>query len=58
MFFYFPVMISEEGLDKFIKLYEEKYAVRLEKQQAYDMFAKLITIVTFTNSTDNDLPDC
>lgn len=49
-------MISEEGLKRFIDLYEEKYAVKLERQQAYDLFARLIAIVKIVNSNDKDFP--
>ena len=43
-------MISEEGLQKFIDLYEKKYSVRLERQKAFNMFSKLINIVKIANS--------
>jgi hypothetical protein len=42
--------ISEEGLQKFIALYEKKYSVKLKKQEAFDMFLKLIHIVKIANS--------
>ena len=45
-------MISEEGLQNFIDLYEKKYAVKLERQQAYDMFAHLVAIVKMVNSKE------
>jgi len=45
-------MISEEGLQKFIDLYEKKYSVRLEKQDAFNMLLKLINIVKIANSKD------
>ena len=48
-------MISEEGLQKFIDLYEKKYSVRLKRQEAFDMFLKLIKVVKIANSdTHND----
>ncbi|MFA5061942.1 MAG: hypothetical protein WC526_02260 [Patescibacteria group bacterium] len=37
--------ISEEGLKKFIALYENKYGQRLERQEAFDAFFNLINIV-------------
>lgn len=51
-------MISEEGLQNFIELYEKKYAIRLERQQAYDMFTRLVSIVKIVNSKDNNFPIC
>ncbi len=47
-------MISEKGLQKFIDLYEKKYSVRLNRQEAFDMFLKLINVVKFANSPDLD----
>lgn len=41
-------MVSEQGLQKFIDLYENKYSVKLSKQQAFDNFSKLIRIVKIT----------
>ena len=29
-------MISDQGLDKFIKLYEQKYAIKLDREKAFD----------------------
>jgi hypothetical protein len=46
------MIISEEGLQKFIGLYEKKYSVKLERQEAFDMFLKLINIVKLANSPD------
>jgi len=46
-------MISEEGLQKFINLYEKKYSVKLDKQEAFDMFLKLINLVKIVNSSNN-----
>lgn len=51
-------MITEEGLRNFIDLYEKKYGVKLERQQAYDMFDRLVNIVKIVNSKDNDFPLC
>lgn len=38
-------MISEQGLKKFIELYENKYSVKLADQEASDMFSKLIQAI-------------
>lgn len=38
-------MISDTGLDKFIKLYEEKYSVKLKRQDALNLYIKLIRAV-------------
>ncbi len=38
-------MISEEGLQKFMALYERKYGVHLEHQEAFEAFSRLIKIV-------------
>jgi len=43
-------MISEEGLQKFIDLYEKKYGVKLDRQEAFDMFLKLVNIIKLANS--------
>lgn len=48
--------ISDEGLQKFIDLYEKKYSVRLDRQVAFDMFLKLISVVKIANSSAT-LPD-
>ena len=45
-------MVSEEGLQKFIELYEKKYSVKLDRQLAFDMFLKLINIIKIANSPD------
>lgn len=38
-------MITNEWLDKFIKLYEDKYFKKLEKQEALDLFSWIINLV-------------
>jgi len=38
-------MISEQGLDKFIKLYEQKYSVKLKRQEALNLYIKLLRTV-------------
>jgi len=43
-------MISEEGLQKFIKAYEQEYSVRLTRQEAFNMFSKLINLVKIAYS--------
>lgn len=40
-------MISEARLDKFIKLYKEKNGVELNRQEAFNLFFKLINLVKF-----------
>ena len=45
-------MISDEGLQKFIDLYKKKYSVRLSRQEAFEMFSKLIKIVQIANYDD------
>jgi len=42
-------MLSEDGLKKFIDLYEKKYFVKLKKQEAFNMFSKLVNIVRLAN---------
>jgi len=42
-------MVSEDGLKKFIDLYEKKYSVRLNRQEAFDMFSQLIRMVKIAN---------
>ena len=42
--------ISEEGLKKFIDLYEKKYSVKLNRQKAFDMFLRLMNVVKIANS--------
>jgi len=41
-------MANDERLDKFINLYKEKYGVELNRQQAFNLFFKLINLVKFT----------
>ena len=38
-------MISEQGLQEFMELYERKYGILLPRQEAFDMFSKLVRIV-------------
>jgi len=47
-------MISEEGLEKFRKLYEKKYKVKLSKKNAYADFLQLVKTVETLNSTKID----
>lgn len=48
-------MISDQGLDKFIKLYEQKYAIRLDREKAFDLFIRLIKAVKTTIGKDGVL---
>ncbi len=48
-------MISDNGLKKFIKLYEEKYSVKLKKQEALNIYIKLIRAVKITIDKKPDL---
>jgi len=48
-------MISEEGLQKFIDLYEKKYSIRLSRQEAFNMFLKIINIVKMANSDTHNV---
>jgi len=47
-------MISEQGLNKFITLYEKKYAIKLNRQEAFNIFVKLINIVKMANFKDKN----
>ena len=47
-------MISETGLQKFIDLYEKKYSVKLDRQEAFNNFLKLINVVKITGQKPND----
>ena len=46
-------MISDKGLDKFIKLYEQKYSVKLEKQEAFNIYIKFIRAVKLAITDKN-----
>ncbi len=41
----FGNMISEEGLQKYIDLYQEKYGILLEREVAFTMMSKLLRLV-------------
>jgi len=43
-------MTSEQGLLQFIALYEVKYSVKLERQEALSMFLTLVEVVKIGNS--------
>ena len=49
-------MITNKGLEKFIELYEQKYTVKLTKQEAFNLFSKLINLVkiVYSNDKNND----
>lgn len=38
-------MISEEGLQKYINLYQKKYGVCLDRETAFTMMSKLLRLV-------------
>ncbi len=38
-------MISDKGLNNSIKLYEQKYSVKLKKQEAFNIYIKFIRAV-------------
>lgn len=38
-------MISNDNLTKFIDLYEKKYLIKLNRDEAYKLFNQLINIV-------------
>jgi hypothetical protein len=46
-------MISDQGLNKFIKLYEQKYSVKLKKQEALNLYIKLLRAVKIAVSDKN-----
>lgn len=48
-------MISDQGLDNFIKLYEQKYDIRLDREKAFDLFIRLIKAVKTTIGRDDIL---
>lgn len=42
--------ISNEHMDEFIRLYEEKYGVVLDYQEAYDKASRLLRLVEIVES--------
>lgn len=48
-------MISDQGLDNFIKLYEQKFAIKLDREKAFDLFIRLIKAVKTTIGRDGIL---
>jgi len=48
-------MITEAGLDKFIKLFELKYGIKLNRQEALNMYIRLIRAVKITLSSKQNL---
>lgn len=42
--------ISDEHMEEFIRLYEEKYGERLEYQDAYDRASRLLRLVEIVES--------
>jgi hypothetical protein len=45
-------MISEQGLQEFIDLYEKKYFIKLPRKEAFEMFSQLVRMVKLANSPD------
>lgn len=45
-------MTSDTGLDKFIRLYEKKYGIKLDRDKALDIFIRLISVVKITINKD------
>lgn len=45
-------MLSEQGLQKFIDLYEKKYSIKLSKQEAFEMFSQLVRMIKLVHSSD------
>lgn len=48
-------MISDVGLDKFIKLYEQKYSIRLDREKALGIYIRLIRAVKIVVGKNNIL---
>jgi hypothetical protein len=46
-------MTSDTSLDKFIKLYEQKYGIKLDRDKALDIFIRLISVVKINVNKDN-----
>jgi len=46
-------MISEEGIQAYIDLYEKKYSIRLSREDAFKLFSELIAVVKITCSKPN-----
>jgi len=38
-------MISEVNLKKFIDIYEQKYSIKLENQEAFELFSGMVNLV-------------
>jgi len=45
-------MTLDTGLDKFIRLYEKKYDIKLDRDKALDIFIRLISVVKITINKD------
>lgn len=45
-----PMRISDEHMNEFIRLYEEKFGVKLEYQEAYDKASRLLRFVEIVES--------
>ncbi len=44
-------MILETNLQKFIELYKQKYNVEITRQQAFEIFSKLVMLVKAVYTT-------
>jgi hypothetical protein len=42
--------ISDDHMEEFIRLYEEKYGVTLEYQEAYDKASRLLRLIEIVES--------
>lgn len=47
-------MISEDGLQKFIDMYERKYSIKLSKEEAFSMFYSLVNLVRISMSSEKN----
>lgn len=43
--------ISDEHMNEFIRLYEEKHGIKLEYQEAYDKASRLLRLVEIVESS-------
>lgn len=49
-----PMRISDEHMNEFIRLYEEKHGIKLEYPEAYDKASRLLRLVEIVES--NSVP--
>ncbi len=45
-------MVNEQRLKKFIDLYEKKYSIKLSRQEAFEIFSRLVKIIKIVNYPD------